>query len=175
MVESENEIGFRIHETSRGRVRGHRRGRISQEGANCTLTAKILTPRESFATDCENLTKYLKRRILRLPIWWNIRNGLSSWPAACQDELVTRLEKEKAPSLKQNKSKHVNAIEYHEMLKDKDSVVIDVRNHYEVDIGRVEPPEGGATFLNPEMLKQSRISQVVKFARDEETVGRGSG
>ena len=37
------------------------------------------------------------------------------------------------------------------MLKDKDAVVIDVRNHYEVDIGRIQPPEGGATFINPEM------------------------
>ena len=40
-----------------------------------------------------------------------------------KEELVAYgLAKEKAPSLKQNKSKHVNAVEYHEMLKDKGAV-----------------------------------------------------
>mmetsp|Transcript_2684 Transcript_2684/g.4153 ORF Transcript_2684/g.4153 Transcript_2684/m.4153 type:complete len:722 (-) Transcript_2684:109-2274(-) len=33
---------------------------------------------------------------------------------------------------------HLNAMEYHEMLKQKDTVVIDVRNHYEAAIGRFD-------------------------------------
>jgi predicted sulfurtransferase len=37
------------------------------------------------------------------------------------------------------------------MLGDKDTVVIDVRNYYETCIGRIEPPKGGATFLDPQM------------------------
>jgi predicted sulfurtransferase len=37
------------------------------------------------------------------------------------------------------------------MLGDKDTVVIDVRNYYETCIGRIEPPKGGAEFLDPQM------------------------
>ena len=48
--------------------------------------------------------------------------------------------------LKQNTAKHVEADEYHEMLGESDTVVIDVRNHYETTIGRIEPPKGGARF-----------------------------
>ena len=41
------------------------------------------------------------------------------------------------------------------MLGEKDTVVIDVRNYYETVIGRIQPPEGGAEFLDP-MMRNSR-------------------
>ena len=42
---------------------------------------------------------------------------------------------ELAPSLKHNSARHVEAAKYHEMMKDKDTVIIDVRNAYESAIG----------------------------------------
>ena len=128
------------------------RGRISQEGANCTLTAKDPHSAREFCNRLRKFDKIFEETDFKITDMVEHSQRFKRLTLVPKDELVAYgLEKEKAPSLKQNKSKHVNAIEYHEMLKDKDSVVIDVRNHYEVDIGRIEPPEGGATFLNPEM------------------------
>lgn len=68
---------------------------------------------------------------------------------------------------------HLDAKEYHEMLKNKDAVVIDVRNHYEAAIGRFDGQmegrggdgkansgdgsevPGGAQYLNPRMRKST--------------------
>ena len=128
------------------------RGRLSQEGVNCTLTAP--TP-EAARMFCERLRRFddiFMETDFKITDFVEHEHRFKSLTIVPKEELVAYgLAKEKAPSLKQNKSKHVNAVEYHEMLKDKDAVVIDVRNHYEVDIGRIQPPEGGATFINPEM------------------------
>ena len=128
------------------------RGRLSQEGVNCTLTAP--TP-EAARMFCERLRRFddiFLETDFKITDYVEHEHRFKSLTIVPKEELVAYgLAKEKAPSLKQNKSKHVNAMEYHEMLKDKDAVVIDVRNHYEVDIGRIQPPEGGATFINPEM------------------------
>ena len=128
------------------------RGRLSQEGVNCTLTAP--TP-EAARMFCERLRRFddiFMETDFKITDFVEHEHRFKSLTIVPKEELVAYgLAKEKAPSLKQNKSKHVNAVEYHEMLKDKDAVVIDVRNHYEVDIGRIQPLEGGATFINPEM------------------------
>ena len=128
------------------------RGRLSQEGVNCTLTAP--TP-EAARMFCERLRRFddiFMETDFKITDFVEHEHRFKSLTIVPKEELVAYgLAKEKAPSLKQNKSKHVNAVEYHEMLKDKDAAVIDVRNHYEVDIGRIQPPEGGATFINPEM------------------------
>jgi predicted sulfurtransferase len=75
---------------------------------------------------------------------------------------------------------HLDAAEYHEMLKRKDAVVIDVRNHYEAAIGRFDGQmekdskstkrndddndgekiqedsvEGGAQYIDPKMRKST--------------------
>ena len=66
------------------------------------------------------------------------------------DELVAYgLADERAPMLKTNAALHVEADEYHELMKDKDAVIIDVRNAYESAIGHFQPPEGGAGSSTP--------------------------
>jgi predicted sulfurtransferase len=60
---------------------------------------------------------------------------------------------------------HLDAIEYHEMLKRKDAVVIDVRNHYEAAIGRFDGQmekeskeqkgNDGAEYIDPKMRKST--------------------
>ena len=83
---------------------------------------------------------------------------------------------------------HLDAIKYHEMLKKKNTVVIDVRNHYEAVIGRFDgqeksksnskskPKEGdekdetektrsGAEYIDPKMRKSTDFTQWL--AKDE--------
>ena len=69
------------------------------------------------------------------------------------DELVAYgLEgPDKAPSIKKFGGTHLTAIDYHDALKDPNTVVIDVRNAYETAIGTIRPPPGGATLLDPKM------------------------
>lgn len=61
------------------------------------------------------------------------------------------LEGEKAPSLNHSSAHHLEADKYHDMMGGRDTVIIDVRNHYESAIGRFKPPEGGAELLDPKM------------------------
>lgn len=52
---------------------------------------------------------------------------------------------------------HLDPRDYHKKLGEESTVVIDVRNSYEYDIGRFEGQEtvGGAELLNPEMRKST--------------------
>ena len=72
------------------------------------------------------------------------------------------LEGAVAPSLSKSAGTHLEATEYHEMLRTggKDTVVIDVRNRYESAIGHFAPPteSGGARLLDPK-LRNSREFQ----------------
>ena len=72
---------------------------------------------------------------------------------------------------------HLEASEYHEMLKRNDAVVIDVRNHYEAAIGRFDGQmakekseeqegEGGATYIDPKMRKSTDFTS---WLAEEET------
>jgi predicted sulfurtransferase len=58
---------------------------------------------------------------------------------------------EKAPSLKKFAGTHLDAQEYHELMKDPEAVIIDVRNAYESAIGHFQPPEAGAKLIDPKM------------------------
>ena len=72
---------------------------------------------------------------------------------------------------------HLDAADYHEMLKRNDAVVIDVRNHYEAAIGRFdgqmaaskeqgEGGGGGATYIDPKMRKSTDFTS---WLAEEET------
>ena len=72
------------------------------------------------------------------------------------DELVAYgLEGEKAPSIDKFGGDHLTAVDYHDALRDPNTVVIDVRNAYETAIGTIRPPTNGATLLDPK-LRNSR-------------------
>ena len=63
---------------------------------------------------------------------------------------------------------HLAADAFHSKLKDSNSVIIDVRNAYETDIGRFEKQEGqgGAQLILPEMRKSTDF---VPWIRSKET------
>ncbi len=52
---------------------------------------------------------------------------------------------------------HLSPVDYHEMMKSKDAVIIDVRNSYEADIGKFvgQEKDGGATYIDPKMRKST--------------------
>ena len=132
------------------------RGRIALEGVNCTLTAPPLGARafveglRAFDPDLFGQTDF------KLTDGLKASEKFKALTLGKKEELVAYgLGGERAPLLKQNTAKHVEADEYHRMLSEKDTVVIDVRNYYETVIGRIQPPEGGAEFLDP-MMRNSR-------------------
>ena len=51
----------------------------------------------------------------------------------------------------------MDARKYHELLKNENTVVVDVRNHYETIIGRFDGQEsvGGARYIDPKMRKST--------------------
>ena len=75
------------------------------------------------------------------------------------------LPSEIAPALKTSKARHVEADEYHALMNNPDSVIIDVRNAYESAIGHFAPPSGGATLIDPK-LRNSVCERVAPDARD---------
>ena len=128
------------------------RGRVALEGVNCTLTG---TP-EGARAFCEGMRAHEPRVFgetdFKLTDGVRGNKAFKALTLKRMEELVAYgLGGEKAPLLTQSGAKHVEAHQYHEMLAKPNTVVIDVRNFYETQIGRIVPPEGGAEFLDPKM------------------------
>ena len=149
------------------------RGRIALEGVNCTLTA----PPAGARRFCQGLRDWdpdlFNDTDFKLTDGVPAETKFKALTLKNTQELVAYgLGGERAPLLKQNTAKHLEADEYHKMLGDKDTVVIDVRNYYETCIGRIEPPKGGAEFLDP-MMRNSR--EFPKWLNAPETQARLQG
>ncbi len=169
------------------------RGRIAPEGVNCTLTGPSAAKVRGFCQALrdewgvvggerkignENETVYSDRNLFQATDF-KITDGLpqsqkfKSLSVRKTNELVAYgLEGEKAPSIEKFGGEHLTAVDYHDALKDKDTVVIDVRNAYETAIGTIVPPKGGATLLDPK-LRNSR--EWPKWLASEETQKKLSG
>ena len=63
----------------------------------------------------------------------------------------------RAPDLSAYGGTHLEPEEYHVKMCESDTVIIDVRNHYEANIGRFDPPVGGATMIDPMMRKSTEF------------------
>ena len=127
------------------------RGRCAPEGLNCTLTA---SPNDMRAF-CYALREWD-------PIFhatdFKLQDGIPSmsrfrtFTLRKVSELVGyALDGVKAPSLTRHAGTHLDAPDYHKQMQQNDTVIIDVRNAYESDIGHFQPPEGGAVLLDPKM------------------------
>lgn len=111
------------------------RGRCAREGLNCTLTG---TP-AGVRAFCERLRAWDPAF---METDFKLTDGLA--PDQRFKALTIRktveivaygLPGELAPSLHRNEAKHVPADEYHRMMSEDNTVIIDVRNYYESDIG----------------------------------------
>ena len=56
---------------------------------------------------------------------------------------------------------HLEPSEYNTKMSQPNTVIIDVRNNYESQIGRFKPPSGGAVLLDPEMRRSTEFKDWV--------------
>jgi predicted sulfurtransferase len=127
------------------------RGRCAPEGLNCTLTASANDLR-AFCYAMREWDPVFNETDFKLEDGVPIKNRFRTFTLRKVDELVGyALDGIKAPSLNRHAGKHLEAIDYHKQMQQKDTVIIDVRNAYESDIGHFRPPQGGAELLDPKM------------------------
>jgi len=144
------------------------RGRCATEGLNCTLTG----PADAVRGFCQGLRDWN-------PIFnetdFKITDGL---PCSKRFKALTIQKKEElvayglpvhlAPSLKENETKHLEAVDYHKKMSEPDTVIIDVRNRYETEIGRFCPPVGGATFIDPKTRNSHEFPKWLNLPETQE-------
>ena len=128
------------------------RGRCAAEGVNCTLTG----PPDAIRSFCYGLRDWQPSLFAETD--FKITDGLAHEHAfkaltiQKKDDLVAYgLPSEVAPTLKTSQARHVEADEYHKLMANPNSVIIDVRNAYESAIGHFQPPEGGAELIDPKL------------------------
>uniref|UniRef100_A0A6U9YBI8 Rhodanese domain-containing protein n=1 Tax=Pseudo-nitzschia australis TaxID=44445 RepID=A0A6U9YBI8_9STRA len=127
------------------------RGRCAPEGLNCTLTASANDIR-AFCYALRDWDPAFNETDFKLEDGIENKHRFRTFTLRKVDELVGyALDGIKAPSLNRHAGEHLEATEYHKHMEQKDTVIIDVRNAYESDIGHFQPPEGGAELLDPKM------------------------
>jgi rhodanese-related sulfurtransferase len=148
------------------------RMRVAKEGLNCTLTGS----RQGIFGFCQALRDWKPAAFgttefkvtHHLPDSQKFGN-LKIMPVT---ELVNYgLDGAKAPPIQQYHGTHLEPTLYHEKIAENDTVIIDVRNHYEATIGHFEPPsasndnqsdqkkdgETPSVWLNPKMRKSTEF------------------
>mmetsp|Transcript_24551 Transcript_24551/g.67779 ORF Transcript_24551/g.67779 Transcript_24551/m.67779 type:complete len:552 (-) Transcript_24551:449-2104(-) len=127
------------------------RGRCAPEGLNCTLTASANDIR-AFCYALRDWDPAFHETDFKLEDGVDNKHRFRTFTLRKVDELVGyALDGIKAPSLNRHAGEHLEATDYHKQMEQKDTVIIDVRNAYESDIGHFKPPEGGAELLDPKM------------------------
>jgi UPF0176 acylphosphatase like domain len=129
------------------------RMRVAREGLNCTLTGTAGSIRDF----CDRLRKYdpvFRQTEFKLTHDLPDKQRFRELKLIPVLELVHYgLEGDKAPPIHKYHGTHLEPKEYHAKLADKETVVIDVRNHYEAVIGRFDPPN--SKWLDPKMRKST--------------------
>lgn len=142
------------------------RMRVAREGLNCTLTGR----HESILEYCQTLRnlrpKEFESTEFKLTTDLPVAQRFPNLKVFKVVELVHYgLEGSKAPPISEYHGTHLEPTDYHRKLAEPNTVIIDVRNHYEAAIGRFVPPqEGGETstqglpppkWLDPKMRKST--------------------
>lgn len=142
------------------------RGRVAPEGVNCTLTGSAENVR-NFCYALRSWNKVFENTDFKLTDGLLKKERFKALTLRKTEELVGyNLQGLAAPSLKENKARHLEADEYHKMMSEPDTVIIDVRNFYESDIGRFVPPKGGAKLMDPKMRNSNEFP---KWLEEPET------
>jgi predicted sulfurtransferase len=117
------------------------RMRVAKEGLNCTLTGArqgifgFCRALREWKPDCFGATEFKVTHHLPEPQRFG---NLKMMPVT---ELVNYgLDGAKAPPIQQYHGTHLEPMLYHEKIAQANTVIIDVRNHYEATIGHFEPP-----------------------------------
>lgn len=142
------------------------RMRVAKEGLNCTLTGSdeavrlFIAGLRQWKPGHFNQTEFKLTHHL-LAEKHRFSNGLKIMPVT---ELVHYgLEGDKAPPIQSYSGVHLEPAAYHQKLAEPDTVVIDVRNHYEAAIGRFDPPSNDATTTSDNNNNSSNNTTAKKF------------
>jgi predicted sulfurtransferase len=139
------------------------RMRVAKEGLNCTLSGtrtnivqfchqlRLWKPKEFDQTEFKLTTHLLHKHqfpnLKIIPVSELVNYGLP-------------VNGNKAPPIQQYSGTHLEPIEYHQKLGEPNTVIIDVRNHYEATIGHFNIPETNkqsSKFLDPKMRKSTEF------------------
>eukprot|EP00557_Chaetoceros_sp_GSL56_P003025 CAMPEP_0176490524 /NCGR_PEP_ID=MMETSP0200_2-20121128/7920_1 /TAXON_ID=947934 /ORGANISM="Chaetoceros sp., Strain GSL56" /LENGTH=609 /DNA_ID=CAMNT_0017887843 /DNA_START=152 /DNA_END=1977 /DNA_ORIENTATION=- len=134
------------------------RMRVAHEGLNCTLTGSY----EDVRSWCKSLRDYKDGKYFgetEFKLTDNLPNG-QAFPklhAFKVEEIVNYgLAGVKAPSIHMT-GVHLEPKDYHQKMMEEETVIIDVRNHYEAAIGKFQPPPTGAQYIDPMMRKSTEF------------------
>ena len=148
------------------------RGRVAQEGLNCTLSGSPKNIR-AFCMGLREWNSIFKETDFKITDGVSRSQIFKSLSVKKADELVAYgLSGEKAPSLSKFAGIHLEADEYHKAMAEKDTVIIDVRNAYESNIGCFQPPKGGAELIDPKMRNSIEFP---KWLNDPQTQEKLNG
>eukprot|EP00804_Cyclotella_cryptica_P022233 CCRYP_017941-RC/>CCRYP_017941-RC protein AED:0.12 eAED:0.12 QI:0/0.66/0.5/1/0.66/0.5/4/1216/378 len=147
------------------------RMRVAREGLNCTLTGSPEGIRQWCADlrgfdggrgkidpdTGEKVTEFARTEF-KLTDDLPLKQKFPKLHAFEVVELVNYgLAGKRAPEIAKHGGTHLEPEDYHRKMCEKDTVIIDVRNHYEANIGRFDPPEGGAKMIDPMMRKSTEF------------------
>jgi len=134
------------------------RMRVAHEGLNCTLTGSY----DGIRSWCKALREFEDGKYFgetEFKLTDNLPNG-QAFPklhAFKVEEIVNYgLAGVKAPSIHMS-GVHLEPKDYHKKMMEDETVIIDVRNHYEAAIGKFHPPTAGATYIDPMMRKSTEF------------------
>ncbi|KAL7564125.1 hypothetical protein ACA910_012396 [Epithemia clementina (nom. ined.)] len=137
------------------------RGRVAQEGLNCTLTGSSDMVRQF----CTHLREDYNPQLFAQTDF-KLTDGIpysklfKSLSIRKTDELVAfgMAGEDKSPRLDKFAGVHLTAAEYHEAMQRENTVIVDVRNAYETALGHFEPPAGcGAILLDPKLRRSNEF------------------
>jgi hypothetical protein len=168
-IQFRNAYEFATNEANGRGITG--RMRIAREGMNCTLTGSP----EDVRGWCAAMRLFDGGRARIDPSTGTRRTEFADTEFKLTDDLPPRqrfpklhafevvelvnygLAGSRAPDLSRHGGTHLEPEDYHRKMCEPDTVVIDVRNHYEANIGRFDPPEGGARVIDPMMRKSTEF------------------
>ena len=151
MLQTLKKVGDKLRLTGRMRV--------AKEGLNCTLTGS----HSSILQYCQTLQKIRPHDFQNTE--FKLTQDLPKAQAFPQlkvfpvVELVHYgLEGAKAPPIRKYSGTHLEPREYHQKIAEENTVIIDVRNHYEAAIGRFVPPSEDPTTNNDEHRRKDHAN-----------------
>ena len=168
-VQFQNALTFVTAQGNKHSITG--RMRVAREGLNCTLTGSY----DDIRNWCAALRQFDGGRSTIDPISGNKVTEFSNTEFKLTDDLPPKqrfpklhafevvelvnygLAGSRAPTIAQHGGTHLEPSDYHTKMCESDTVIIDVRNHYEANIGRFDPPKDGATMIDPKMRKSTEF------------------
>lgn len=134
------------------------RMRVAREGLNCTLTA--LQGRDAMVQFCQALRAWqptvFQQTEFKMTHQLPTAQAFKELKIIPVVELVHYgLEGRKAPPISDYHGQHLEPAAYHQKMTEADTVMIDVRNHYEAQIGHFDPP--AASWVDPNMRKSTEF------------------